>query len=415
MIELNRSRNNVVLSRRAVLEDERKEMRQAILDRLNPGDVVEGTISNIVDFGAFVDLDGMDGLIHISELSWSHVNHPSEVLEIGQTVRGQGARHRPRPPADLARPQADPDRPVAAGARQLPGERRRPGQGDEGGHVRGVRRDPPRRRGPRAHLGARAAPRREPARDRLAGRRRQRPHPRGRRRAAPPLALAEAGRGRDAGTAEAGRRGGASCARPLRGRLHRGARRRSLRRGGGRERAAEAERRGGGREPSPWWKPRPRPTSWQSRKPRRRRRSRRPQRSPKRSPPTTRSSKARTRQRETRHAAAARGRSHGGHRRRQVGDARRLRAPRRRGRLERRGRAPALPARTRSCAPPCGNAGATPSSPGARSTGPRSGGSSSPTAASSTGSSASCIRASGGPSTAGSRSCAPRPTRLRSR
>jgi small subunit ribosomal protein S1 len=86
VIELNRSRNNVVLSRRAVLEDERKEMRQAILDRLNPGDVVEGTISNIVDFGAFVDLDGMDGLIHISELSWSHVNHPSEVLEIGQKV-----------------------------------------------------------------------------------------------------------------------------------------------------------------------------------------------------------------------------------------------------------------------------------------------------------------------------------------
>jgi small subunit ribosomal protein S1 len=87
VIELNRSRNNVVLSRRAVLEDERKEMRQAILDRLSPGDVVEGQISNIVDFGAFVDLDGMDGLIHISELSWSHVNHPSEVLEIGQTVQ----------------------------------------------------------------------------------------------------------------------------------------------------------------------------------------------------------------------------------------------------------------------------------------------------------------------------------------
>jgi small subunit ribosomal protein S1 len=86
VIELNRSRNNVVLSRRAVLEDERKEMRQAILDKLQPGDVVEGQISNIVEFGAFVDLDGMDGLIHISELSWSHVNHPSEVLEIGQTV-----------------------------------------------------------------------------------------------------------------------------------------------------------------------------------------------------------------------------------------------------------------------------------------------------------------------------------------
>src|SRR6187455_3441871 len=86
VIELNRSRNNVVLSRRAVLEEERKEMRQAILDRLSPGDVVTGTISNIVDFGAFVDLEGIDGLIHISELSWSHVNHPSELLEIGQEV-----------------------------------------------------------------------------------------------------------------------------------------------------------------------------------------------------------------------------------------------------------------------------------------------------------------------------------------
>src|SRR5437016_6681729 len=87
VIELNRSRNNVVLSRRAVLEEERKEQRQQILDKLQPGDVVEGQISNIVDFGAFVDLDGMDGLIHISELSWSHVNHPSEVLEIGQDVQ----------------------------------------------------------------------------------------------------------------------------------------------------------------------------------------------------------------------------------------------------------------------------------------------------------------------------------------
>ncbi len=86
VIELNRSRNNVVLSRRAVLEEERKEARQQILDRLERGQVVEGTISNIVDFGAFVDLDGIDGLIHISELSWGHVNHPSEVLNIGDTV-----------------------------------------------------------------------------------------------------------------------------------------------------------------------------------------------------------------------------------------------------------------------------------------------------------------------------------------
>jgi small subunit ribosomal protein S1 len=111
VIELNRSRNNVVLSRRAVLEDERKEQRQAILDRLAPGDVVEGTISNIVDFGAFVDLDGMDGLIHISELSWTHVNHPSEVLEIGQPVKVKVLdidRDRQRISLGLKQTQSDP-------------------------------------------------------------------------------------------------------------------------------------------------------------------------------------------------------------------------------------------------------------------------------------------------------------------
>jgi small subunit ribosomal protein S1 len=111
VIELNRSRNNVVLSRRAVLEEERKEARQAILDRLNPGDVVEGQISNIVDFGAFVDLDGMDGLIHISELSWSHVNHPSEVLEIGQDVKVKVLdidRERQRISLGLKQTQSDP-------------------------------------------------------------------------------------------------------------------------------------------------------------------------------------------------------------------------------------------------------------------------------------------------------------------
>jgi small subunit ribosomal protein S1 len=86
VIELNRFRNNVVLSRRAVLEEERRGAREQILDRMNVGDLVVGVISNIVDFGAFVDLDGIDGLIHISELSWSHVNHPSEVLTIGQKV-----------------------------------------------------------------------------------------------------------------------------------------------------------------------------------------------------------------------------------------------------------------------------------------------------------------------------------------
>jgi small subunit ribosomal protein S1 len=115
VIELNRSRNNVVLSRRAVLEEERKEVREQILGRLQPGMVVEGKISNIVDFGAFVDLDGIDGLIHISELSWSHVNHPSEVLSVGETVRVKVLdidRERQRISLGLKQTQEDPWRRV---------------------------------------------------------------------------------------------------------------------------------------------------------------------------------------------------------------------------------------------------------------------------------------------------------------
>ncbi len=111
VIELNRSRNNVVLSRRAVLEEQRKEDRERILDRLQPGLVVEGTISNIVDFGAFVDLDGIDGLIHISELSWSHVNHPTELLAIGDTVSVKVLdidRYRQRISLGLKQTQEDP-------------------------------------------------------------------------------------------------------------------------------------------------------------------------------------------------------------------------------------------------------------------------------------------------------------------
>jgi small subunit ribosomal protein S1 len=94
-----------------VLEEERKDQRQQILDKLQPGDVVEGQISNIVDFGAFVDLNGMDGLIHISELSWSHVNHPSEVLDIGQTVEVKVLdidRDRQRISLGLKQTQSDP-------------------------------------------------------------------------------------------------------------------------------------------------------------------------------------------------------------------------------------------------------------------------------------------------------------------
>lgn len=117
VIEMNRNRNNVVLSRRAVLEEERKEVRQQIIDELHVGDIVEGTISNIVDFGAFVDLDGIDGLIHISELSWTHINHPSEVLQVNQKVKVKVLdidRDRQRISLGLKQTQEDPWQKVVA-------------------------------------------------------------------------------------------------------------------------------------------------------------------------------------------------------------------------------------------------------------------------------------------------------------
>ncbi|HSM01879.1 MAG TPA: 30S ribosomal protein S1 [Acidimicrobiia bacterium] len=87
VIELDKNRNNVVLSRRAYLEEEQAEQRQAFLDELASGEVREGVVSSVVNFGAFVDLGGMDGLVHVSELSWQHVSHPSEVVSVGDKVK----------------------------------------------------------------------------------------------------------------------------------------------------------------------------------------------------------------------------------------------------------------------------------------------------------------------------------------
>jgi len=89
IIELDRNRNNVVLSRRGFLEENQKEQRDMFLDNLKSGEVREGVISSVVAFGAFVDLGGMDGLIHVSELSWKHVEHPSQVVQVGDKVTVQ--------------------------------------------------------------------------------------------------------------------------------------------------------------------------------------------------------------------------------------------------------------------------------------------------------------------------------------
>jgi small subunit ribosomal protein S1 len=86
IIELDKNRNNVVLSRRAWLEQTQSEVRTEFLHKLAKGQVRTGVVSSIVNFGAFVDLGGVDGLVHVSELSWKHIDHPSEVVEVGQEV-----------------------------------------------------------------------------------------------------------------------------------------------------------------------------------------------------------------------------------------------------------------------------------------------------------------------------------------
>jgi small subunit ribosomal protein S1 len=86
IIELDKNRNNVVLSRRAWLEETQKEQRGAFLDNLKPGERRKGVVSSVVNFGAFVDLGGMDGLVHVSELSWKHVDHPSSVVTVGDEI-----------------------------------------------------------------------------------------------------------------------------------------------------------------------------------------------------------------------------------------------------------------------------------------------------------------------------------------
>ncbi len=86
LIELDKNRNNVVLSRRAWLEETQKEEREEFLDDLKPGERRKGVVSSVVNFGAFVDLGGMDGLVHVSELSWKHVDHPSSVVTVGDEI-----------------------------------------------------------------------------------------------------------------------------------------------------------------------------------------------------------------------------------------------------------------------------------------------------------------------------------------
>ncbi len=86
VLKINLERKNIVLSRRELIEEQRASKRRDLLERVNPGDVVKGVVKNITDFGAFIDLDGMDGLLHITDMSWGRISHPSEMLKQGEEI-----------------------------------------------------------------------------------------------------------------------------------------------------------------------------------------------------------------------------------------------------------------------------------------------------------------------------------------
>jgi len=92
ILKMDRARNNIVVSRRAVLEETRAEARSELISQLKEGDVLEGVVKNITDYGAFVDLGGVDGLLHVTDIAWKRINHPSEALQVGETVKVQVIR-----------------------------------------------------------------------------------------------------------------------------------------------------------------------------------------------------------------------------------------------------------------------------------------------------------------------------------
>ncbi|WP_375655865.1 S1 RNA-binding domain-containing protein, partial [Bartonella sp. AA83SXKL] len=89
ILKMDRRRGNIVVSRRTVLEESRAEQRSEIVQNLEENQIVEGVVKNITDYGAFVDLGGIDGLLHVTDMAWRRVNHPSEILTIGQTIKVQ--------------------------------------------------------------------------------------------------------------------------------------------------------------------------------------------------------------------------------------------------------------------------------------------------------------------------------------
>jgi small subunit ribosomal protein S1 len=95
ILKMDRSRGNIVVSRRAVLEESRAEQRSELVANLKEGQVLQGVVKNITDYGAFVDLGGVDGLLHVTDIAWRRINHPTEALQVGQTLKVQIIRINP--------------------------------------------------------------------------------------------------------------------------------------------------------------------------------------------------------------------------------------------------------------------------------------------------------------------------------
>jgi small subunit ribosomal protein S1 len=117
ILKMDRARGNIVVSRRAVLEETRAEERSKLMETLKEGEILEGVVKNITDYGAFVDLGGVDGLLHVTDISWKRINHPTEALSIGQTVKVQVIRFNPetqRISLGMKQLEADPWEGVAA-------------------------------------------------------------------------------------------------------------------------------------------------------------------------------------------------------------------------------------------------------------------------------------------------------------
>ena len=124
VLKFNRVRGNVVVSRRAVMETEREELKEETLKVLEEGVILEGQVKNITDYGAFVDLGGIDGLLHVTDMSWGRVSHPQEVLNVGDTVKVVVLKYDPgRERVSLGRKQIMPDPWVEVSQKYYPGMR----------------------------------------------------------------------------------------------------------------------------------------------------------------------------------------------------------------------------------------------------------------------------------------------------